>query len=222
MVTPTAPEIQLELLEDLSPRVEPGFLRIVRRRLRARYPDGSLSEPFVYDEVDRRAIDAVVIAAHFSDSSGQRSVYLRSALRPPVVFRDRARSPIPDGELTSSIWELPAGLVEANEQSLAGVRASAARELEEELGFGVDPKALTELGPSTFPAPGFIAERHFFFAVEVKPEERREPALDGSALEHGGAVLALRLEQALELCRRGQIVDAKTELGLRRLRETYP
>jgi ADP-ribose pyrophosphatase len=222
VIAPEAPEIQLEFLEDLSPQAEPGFLRVVRRRLRAHYPDGTQSQPFVYDEVDRKAIDAVVIVAHYADADGRRFVYLRSALRPPVVFRDRTRSPIPAQDPASSIWELPAGLVEPGEQSREGLLAGAARELGEELGFDVAPGRLRELGPSTFPAPGIIAERHFYFAVLVEPATRREPDLDGSALEHGGLVLPLPLEDALSLCRTGGIVDAKTELGLRRLREAYP
>ena len=52
------PSIELEQLEDVSPAATPGFLRLVRRRLIARYPDGSVSDAFLYDEIDRRAIDA--------------------------------------------------------------------------------------------------------------------------------------------------------------------
>lgn len=214
---PQLPPIRLELLEDVSPSAPPGFLRLVRRRLAAIYPDGQRSAPFVYDEVDRRLLDAVVIVAHHVDATGQRAVYLRSALRPPVVFRDRERSPIPKLDPPSSIWELPAGLVEEEEQTPAGVRVSASRELEEELGFRVAPEALVELGPSTFPCPGVIAERHFFFEVEVAASEQREPGLDGSALEHGGVIVSVPLEEALHMCDRGDIIDAKSELGLRRL-----
>jgi ADP-ribose pyrophosphatase len=216
------PQIRLELVEDLSPHDDAGFLRLRRRRLRALYPDGSRSEPFIYDEVDRKALDAVVMAAHYADAEGARWVYLRSALRPPLVLRERNRSPVPELDPESSIWELPAGLVEAGETELAGVRRAAARELEEELGFQVAEAALVELGPSTFPAPGVIAERHFYFAVEVDPQQQRAPSLDGSALEHAGEVIAIRLAEALALCRDGEIVDAKTELALRRLQELAP
>jgi len=215
------PDIRLELLEDVSPDQGSGFLRLVRRRLRAHYPGGSASEPFVYDEVDRRAIDAVVIAAHYCDADGTRYLYLRSALRPPLVLRDRNRSPVPDLDPPGSIWELPAGLVEIEEQSREGVKQSAARELEEELGFALSPALFEELGPSVFPAPGFIAERHFFFAVEVDPAARREPANDGSPLEHGGIVTVVSFEEATRLCRDGSFVDAKTELGVRRLLERF-
>jgi ADP-ribose pyrophosphatase len=208
------PAIRLELVEDLSPPQPRGFLRLVRRRLVARYPDGSQSEPFEYDEVDRAALDAVVIAAHFQAQDGTW-VYLRSAVRPPVAFRSTARSPVAEPALGGALWELPAGLVDPGE----GPDRAAQRELVEELGFDLPLSAFRELGPSTFPAPGFVAERHFFFEVEVEPGQRDEPSLDGSPLEAFGVVVAVRLADALELCRTGVIEDAKTELVLRRLAE---
>lgn len=218
-ITPPLPDIALIQLEDLSPSESGGFLRLVRRRLCVRRPDGSRSPPFVYDEVDRHALDAVVMVAHFRDREHGWMVYLRSALRPPVVFREAARSPIADRDPRGSIWELPAGLVEPGEESAEGIRRAASRELLEELGFSILPEALKLLGESTFPAPGFTAERHHYFEVAVEPEAREEPGLDGSALEEGGAVAAVPLTFALQMCRDGQIVDAKTELGLRRLKE---
>jgi len=215
------PNIQLELLEDLSPPNQTGFLRLLRRRYRASYPDGTQSAPFVYDAVDRTAIDAVVIAAHFVAPDGAPHVFLRSAFRPPLTLRDRAVSPLPEEACDGHLWELPAGLVETSERSPTGVVRAAQRELLEELGFEVSLSALLPLGPSTFPAPGFVAERHFFFEVRVDPAARREPELDGSALEHFGSVIELPLREALELCRKGAIEDAKTELALRRLAEKF-
>jgi ADP-ribose pyrophosphatase len=216
------PDIRLEILENLSSE-DAGFLRIVRRRLRAHYPDGTSSAPFVYDEVDRSAIDAVVIAVHFLDANGVRHAFLRSAVRPPLAFRDSARSPRPSIDPPGGfLWELPAGLVEASEQSEAGLRHAARREIREELGFEVSEAALSELGPSVFPVPAFISERHFFFEIEVDPSQRAEPSLDGSALEHAGAVVSLPVTEVLERCRRGEFQDSKTELCLRRLVERYP
>jgi len=218
---PPLPSISLEVLEDLSPEQAQGFLRLVRRRMRTHYPDGSHSLPFVYDEVDRPNLDATVIAAHYLDAEAERWVYLRSALRPPVALRDPATVPGPLPDRKGGLWELPAGLVERHEQSADGIASCAARELEEELGFSVAPTALSALGPSTFPAPGVIAERHFFFEVTVDPRTRRAPSLDGSALEVGGVVSPLPLGVALEYCRSAVIEDAKTELALRRLAERY-
>lgn len=213
------PKIQLELLEDLSPPNQTGFLRLVRHRYRAHYPDGTQSAPFVYDAVDRSAIDAVVILAHFVSADGTPRVYLRSAFRPPLTLRDRSKSPLPEEACDGNLWELPAGLIEPSERSPTGAVRAAQRELHEELGFEVELASLEPLGHSTFPSPGFVAERHFFFEVRVDPAARREPSLDGSALEHFGRVIDLPLREALDLCKTGAIEDAKTELALRRLWE---
>jgi ADP-ribose pyrophosphatase len=218
------------LIEDVSPQDTTGFLRLIRRRFRAHYPDGSSSEPFLYDSIDRRAIDAVVICAHFqsgdssrdssTDSSPARPwVYLRSALRPPLFNRAKTRGPYAVPEPPGALWELPAGLVEEHDQNPTGPALTAQRELFEELGFQVPLDTVRSLGPALLPAPGFVAEQHFYFHVEVDPVTRREPALDGSPLEHFGQVIALPLAEALEWCRKGTIQDAKTELGLRRLAE---
>ena len=217
------PDLELELVKDVSPAVPTGFLGLTRRQLRVRFPDGERSAPFVYDELARRAMDAVIIAAHFR-RAGRHWVYLRSALRPPLRFRDPALSPrlsptlSPTGAReTGALWELPAGLIEPGEQSAAGVLEAGRRELWEELGFDVGASDFSPLGPATWPCPGVMCERHFFLQLEVRPEQRAEPTLDGSALERYGRVIALPLSDALALCRAGRIEDAKTELGLRRL-----
>jgi len=213
---PAAPTIRLELLEDLSPASDGGFLRLVRRRYRAHYADGRISRSFVYDAVDRSALDAVVIAAHF-ERQGIHQVYLRTAVRPPLLLR--AAHPVSEPP-NAALWELPAGLVDLHErETWEGVRRAAQRELDEELGFKLEPERLEALGLSVFPAPGFIGERHFFFCVRVDPGARNEPTLDGSVLEQDGLVLAMPLSEALSLCREGEILDSKTELGLRRLQE---
>ncbi|HEX3775011.1 MAG TPA: NUDIX hydrolase [Polyangiaceae bacterium] len=217
---PSFPKLKLELLEALPPG-EPGFLRLIRRKYRLHYPDGTHSDPFSYDVIDRTAIDAVVIVAHFADESGARRVFLRSAFRPPITLRDPARSPLPDETADGALWELPAGLIEPKEQSPEGAVRAAQRELFEELGFEVPLSMLRALGPSAFPVPGFIAERQFFFEVSVNPSTRVEPALDGSALERFGVVVDVPLAEALEWCRSGVIEDSKTELALRRLEERY-
>lgn len=211
---PPLPTITLELVEDRSPRSADGFLSLRRHVLRAVHADGTRSEPFIYDSLERRALDAVVIAPWYRDDSGQPIVVLRSAVRPPVLNRGGSPVEEPGG---AGLWELPAGLVEAGERSASGVRAAAARELLEETGYDVPPEQMHELGTSAFPAPALIGERHFFFAVEVDPETRGAPTLDGSALEVGAQLAEVPLADALELCRAGAIPDEKTELALRRL-----
>lgn len=213
---PPLPNIRLEVIEDLSPKGASGFLRLLRRRFRAHYPDGSASEPFEYDEVDRRAIDAAVMLAHYEDARGVPYVYLRSSVRPPVAMRDKARSPLRDEQDHGGLWELPAGLVEPGEQTPEGVVGTAQRELLEELGFEVERSRLVQLGPSVFPTAGICAERHFYFHVAVDPNQRRAPELDGSPLERFGEVIDVPLASALAWCTDGSIEDGKTEIGLRR------
>ena len=196
-----------------------AFLHVERSVLRAQFESEKPSEPFTYDIVARERLDAVVIAAHYTDERGRRMVYLRSALRPPVALRPKEAWPVPEREDLGGLWELPAGLVETDERSAEGLERCAARELHEELGFEVEPEKLRKLGPSSFPAPGIIGERHFYFHVQVDPARRVEPGEDGSVLERNATILAVPLDEALDLARNGMIEDAKTELALRRLAE---
>jgi len=219
MELPELPKHALALVEERPSLDPPGFLRLKRMILRVAFADGTTSEPFEYDAIDRARIDAVVIAAHYRGADGRRRVYLRSCLRPPVAMRGRERSPIVESETLGALWELPAGLVEADEQTLEGLRRCAARELLEEVGVAVSPDALRELGPSGFPAPGVIAERHFFFHVEIDPARVQVPTEDGSPLERHARVVSVDLEHALGLTRTGALQDEKTELALRRLAE---
>lgn len=215
---PTLPPHTLH--REKAPEPEgPPFLWVRREVFRLRYAGGAVSETFVYDTVHRKRLDAVIIAAHFRDERGRPHVYVRSALRPPVATRPIEAWPMPEREDLGSLWELPAGLVEEDERSAEGLVACAARELSEELGFAVEPAQISKLGPSTFPAPGMVGERQFFFRVEVDPASRRAPSEDGSPLERHAAVIAAPLDELLELARRGGLEDAKTELALRRLAE---
>ncbi len=188
-----------------------GFVNVRRLEVAVKAPDASLSEPFRFDIAVRHAIDAVIVVAHF-EQAGARHVYLRSCPRPALMLHEGAGGP-----REGNLWELAAGLIEPGESP----RRGAARELHEELGFLVDEERLMPLGGFTYPAPGFIAEQHHYFHVAVDPEHQQPPTEDGSPLEENALVVVCSLDDALEHCRAGRIVDAKTELALRRLAEAF-
>lgn len=198
MLLPPLP--RLEVATRPAESGDAPYLALEQRRVEVAI-DGQRAEG-TYTAVTRRAMDAAIIIATCTHS-GSPFVYLRSCLRPPLAFRG----------VGAVLWELPAGLVERGESPIA----AATRELHEELGFVVDESAMKPLGPAIFPAAGLIAEVQTFFMVVVDPNTRVPPPEDGSPFELGGAVIEVSLRDALAACESGEIVDAKTEIGLRRL-----
>ncbi|HEY8393289.1 MAG TPA: NUDIX hydrolase [Thermaerobacter sp.] len=100
------------------------------------------------------------------------------------------------------LWELPAGRRDPGEEPLAGAR----RELEEETGL----RARTWRLLATFYAsPGYTTEfKWLFLAQDLEPGSRRpDPDED---IE----VRAVPLAEALAMAARGEILDAKTLIGL--------
>lgn len=207
MPLPEPPKVVLDIVADRSDEPH-GFLTRRSYELTV-VADGKRSAPLRYDMIERRALDASVFAAHYIDVDGRPRVYLRTAIRPPILLRKDAPKAF------GTLWELPAGLIEPGESPAE----AAARELEEELGFTATVADLEPLGPPALPAPSFIAEVLHYFHLRVDPSARREPPGDGSPLEEGARIEAFVLDDALAACRRGEIPDTKTELALRRLAE---
>lgn len=215
---PAVPEITLrKVTRDIDPL---PFLHVDRHWLVAGFPNGSESGPFGYDSVSRRALDAVVIVV-WRRVDDDVAVYLRTAVRPPLLERDGHPGAV-EPQATAGIWELPAGLIEPEElppgpERLAGVLRAAARETEEELGFSIAAECFVALGGGVFPSPAMTGERQYFAHVEVHDEVAAAPSLDGSPLEEHAAIALVPLQLALTWCEQGAIMDSKTELGLRRL-----
>jgi ADP-ribose pyrophosphatase len=97
-----------------------------------------------------------------------------------------------------TLWELPAGTLEINEDP----GACAARELIEETGYrAASLRPLT----SFFASPGIITERmHAFLAADLTPV--------GQDLDENERITvhALPLRETMEMVRRGEISDGKT------------
>ncbi|MEO7113472.1 MAG: NUDIX hydrolase [Polyangiaceae bacterium] len=205
---PELPRITIAVHGDVSLPGGGKYLRLRHAEMTLAYPNGSSSAPFVYDMIQREALDAAVVIAHYRDQN-RTMIYLRSCVRPPVGMR--TIEPAYD----ASMWEVVAGLVEIGEDP----REAAVRELEEEIGAKIATKEMHDLGHATFPAPGVIGERHVYFHCEVDPKSLRTPGEDGSALEREAKIVAVSITDALAWVKSGDIVDAKTETALRRLQE---
>ena len=104
--------------------------------------------------------------------------------------------------LDQKLLELPAGKLEPAEKP----EVSAARELEEEIGFR--PDSLEHVF-SFFPTPGFCNELLHFYYTNHLQETSVNPE-DGEDI----VVEFYRLEEAIEMAERGEIMDGKTLLAL--------
>jgi ADP-ribose pyrophosphatase len=106
------------------------------------------------------------------------------------------------------ILETIAGIVEHGEAP----ELTAKRETEEEIGLSFD--AFEHIA-TFYPSPGGSSERIFLYYSEVSGEQARYKATGG--LSHEGEdikVVELSLEEAMAKIQSGEIMDAKTILGI--------
>ena len=210
-----------DVIVDSDDRVgDGGFLALRRLRLRNQRADGSVSAQYICDAVVRPyGQDAVVVAVYARTDKGIE-VLVRHGLRPTLALgREPERAPLPEEKSGWFLTELVAGIIEEGDRGEVGLRARAAAEVLEEAGFLVDQDSVTLLGAGMFPSPGCLVEKFYFAAVEVDPAGQQPLAGDGSPMEEGAHTTWLLLEDAIVACHSGMLVDLKTELGLRRLRD---
>lgn len=210
----------IEVVEDLTARArcDEGFLRLSRLRLRNVYADGTASREYACDVVSRRHVDAVAIVLWHREGR-KVLVHLRRATRAAIWLRRAKQAELvrPDPRPHDTILELVAGVLEEQDRGEGGVRRRAAIEAKEEVGFDVDPERTVELGEGFFPTPGVTDEKVHLVAAEVTPGTASAASGDGSVMEEGACAVVLELGAAIAGCRTGEIPDAKTEIGLRRL-----
>lgn len=100
-----------------------------------------------------------------------------------------------------ALYEIPAGTIERGETP----EQCALRELEEEIGFRA--RRLEKLG-QFYTSPGVMNEMmHLYKATELIKTDRARP-------EEGMEVVRLRLGRAVEMIKKGEIVDGKTICGI--------
>lgn len=216
----------IELVTDntQSSRCDQGFLRVRRLVLRNRYLDGSQSQPYNCDIVERRQVDAVAIVLYDDapDSSGRRrvQVLLRRGIRAPIYLRHQMDNRGRPEPRYSSILEIVAGVLEEQDRGFEGVDQRAVEEASEEAGLRIGRSDISSLGASFFPSPGITPEKVYLAACHTNLHDRHEAEGDGSVMEEGASVEIYELAEAIAMCRNGKIQDAKTEIALLRLADT--
>lgn len=144
--------------------------------------------------------DAVAIVAARAEHPGDpASAWLVALVRQarPAVARD--------------LWELPAGIVSADEHGQPLLTAK--RELEEETGASA---ATWHLLAREYSSPGFTNETiSLYLATDLTIPTDAHPA-DPTEIAQ---VAWMPLDEAIARCRRGEVADGKTLLGLSLARE---
>ncbi len=197
-----------------------GFLEIRRLRMRNRRADGSISPQYCADSIVRPYGQDAVIVAVFARTARGIEVLLREQLRPSLSQgRDASRAPLPEPPPAMFVTELVAGILESHDIGEIGLRSRAAAETREEAGFTVDPATVMLLGAGMLPAAGMMMEKFYFMAVEVDPQTQQPLPGDGSPMEEGSSTRWMPIDAAIAACVTGEIIDLKTEAGMRRLRD---
>ena len=187
-----------------------GHLIIRRLKMRLVLADGSRTREGAWDFVERpMGLDAVVLCLWRRGPAGVE-VLLRSGLRVPLQFGRPEQRPL-------LFTELVAGILEPGDD----LQERAAAEALEEAGLKVSSGSVQQLGGPMFPTPGMCAEQFHFAACEVPAAAVAiEPQGDGSPFEQGARLEWVSLDEAFARIARGELQDLKTELALRRLRDS--
>ncbi|MDR1396780.1 MAG: hypothetical protein LBJ14_03520 [Desulfarculales bacterium] len=206
-----------------EPLPSPTFIKLQKFKLRHHFDDNTYGPVYEVETVTTPCLDAVVIIIYTLVPLPQ--VILRQGIRPAAACRTLLS--LPGGrkeKLPPIFWELPAGGVELSDWEKnpdTALQLRAEQESWEEVGLRLPSDSFFELGPSIFLASAFSPERIHFMAIsrsQSGPFDIAPPG-DGHPMEQGAWAQWVVLDEALNWCRNGEVIDSKTEIGLRRLSE---
>ncbi len=113
--------------------------------------------------------------------------------------------------------EIPAGVIDPDLDP--DPAATMRREIEEEIGYTVESLRLIN---KFYLSPGGSSERIFLYYTSVTPKQQTKK---GGGLVHEGEdirILSVKVNDALHKVDKGEIVDAKTIIGLQWLKMNRP
>ena len=176
-------------------KVYDGFFKIVEARLQHELFNGEMSPELTRLNFERGDSAAVVLHDPLADT-----VIMTEQFRYPVYAKDNTKA---------WILEIPAGSVESDE--IEDPTKTLRRELMEEIGYSVN--SFRRIA-SFFVSPGGTSERIHLFYAAITPKDKI--ASGGGLISEGEDVhmVSVGVQSALYKISTGEIMDAKTIIGL--------
>lgn len=171
--------------------------RLIHVRLQpVRHRDGGVTRYEIVDHPDAAAI----VAVRYTEGTGGHGE--------PLVALVRQQRPA----IGKDTWEIPAGLV--NDDERGDVQRTAARELREETGYAGGTFVFLN---RHYTSPGFTNES---ISVYLATDLQQVPGEAGPDPHEIDQLDWKPLGEAIAMCRRGEIEDGKTVIGLLLARDT--
>ena len=180
---------KVEIIEEKT--VYSGWMKVIQARLRRQKFDGSMSDEWKYEKMERgNAVAALIF------NRDTQKIVLVNQFRYPTCQHG-----------TGWITEVVAGMITENEDPQETVK----RELIEESGYQTEK--LEHIG-GFYVSPGGTTERIILYYAEVRDRDKIEP---GGGLEQENEnvqILEYSLEESIRMLDNGEFNDAKTIIAL--------
>jgi nudix-type nucleoside diphosphatase (YffH/AdpP family) len=145
----------------------------------------------------------------YDRGNGAVILLVNSQKRTLILTRQFRYPAFVNGLTHGMLLEACAGLLDSDEPE-----ETIRREVQEETGFRIDPpKRLFEL----YMSPGSVTEKLFFFIAEYDHSDRVSTGGGDQAEGEDIEIVELSFDEAFSMIDRGEILDAKTLILLRRL-----